>query len=85
MFPFLDVTNRWATLDSTADPALVAGMSWQQIAAAMADPASNVGQAIDGGAELITAQICEADGGQPAHVCESSVVQLYQEALKTGF
>lgn len=84
-FPFLDVANRWATISSTADPALLAGMSWHQISAAMADPGSPVGQAIDGGAEIITAEICEVDGEQPTSICGSAIVHAYQEALKTGF
>jgi hypothetical protein len=84
-FPFLDVANKWATISSTANPELLAGMSWQQISAAMRDAGSPVGQAIDGGAEIITAQICEADGEQPQRICESAIVQRYREALKTGF
>lgn len=85
VFPFLDVGNKWATLSSTADPELLSGMSWQQIAAAMHDAGSPVGQAIDGGAEMIVAQICDADGGQPARICESAIVQGYLHALETGF
>jgi hypothetical protein len=84
-FPFLDVANKWATISSTADPELLAEMSWQQIASAMRDAGSPVGQAIDGGAELITAQICEADGEQPVRICESAIVQGYRQALDTGF
>lgn len=84
-FPFLDVGNAWATVGSTDDPSLLAGMSWQQVTTAMADPASMAGQAIDGGAEIITAQICAVDGGQPAHICESVIVRGYWEGLKNGF
>jgi Domain of unknown function (DUF929) len=84
-FPFLDVANKWATLSSTANPELLAGMSWQQIATVMRDAGSPVGQAIDGGAEIITAQICEADGEQPVRICESAIVQAYRNALETGF
>jgi hypothetical protein len=84
-FPFLDVANKWATISSTADPELLAEMSWQQIAALMRDAGSPVGQAIDGGAELITAQICEADGEQPVRICESAIIQGYRRALSTGF
>lgn len=85
VFPFLDVGNRWATLSSTADPELLSGMSWQQIATAMRDASSPVGQAIDGGAEMIVAQICDTDGGQPERICESAIVQGYFHDLETGF
>jgi len=84
-FPFLDVANKWATVSSTANPELLKEMSWQQIATAITNAASPVGQAIDGGAEIITAQICEADGEQPEHVCESAIVHEYRQALKMGF
>ncbi len=85
VFPFLDVADIWADVGSTADPELLTGMSWQQIAAAMRNAGSPVGQAIDGGAEIITAEICEADGEQPVRVCGSGIVQQYRESLKTGF
>jgi hypothetical protein len=84
-FPFLDVANTWATLSSTANPELLAGMSWQRIATVMRDAGSPIGQAIDGGAEIITAQICDADGEQPVRICESATVQDYRNALKEGF
>ncbi len=84
-FPFLDVANRWATVGSTADAAVLDEMSWQQIAAAMGDAGSSIGQALDGGAEIITAEICEVDGGQPTHICGSEVVHGYEEGLETGF
>jgi hypothetical protein len=84
-FPFLDVANTWATVSSTANPELLAGMSWEQVSTVMREPGSPIGQAIDGGAEIITAQICEVDGEQPLRICESAIVQSYREALKTGF
>lgn len=83
--PFLDTANKWSTIGSYANPEVIAGMSWQQVAAAMAQPDSPAGQAIDGGAEIITAQICEVDGEQPARVCDSSVVRRYQEEVNSGF
>ncbi len=83
--PFLDVANTWSTIGSYPDPGVIAGLSWQQIAATLSNPASRAGQALDAGAEIITAQICEVDGGQPTRVCSSSVVRRYQEEVKTEF
>lgn len=83
--PFIDAANTWATLGSYANPGLIAGWSWQQVSASLSDPSSQAGQAIDGGAEIVTAQICEIDGGQPARVCASSVVNRYEEEVRTGF
>jgi uncharacterized protein DUF929 len=79
--PFLDVANRWASYSSYANPSVIAGMSWEQIARSLSSPGSPVAQDIDGGAEILTAQICDVDGGQPAHVCDSSTVRRYQEAF----
>jgi hypothetical protein len=83
--PFIDVANTWATLGSYANPALIAGQSWQQVSASLSDSSSQAGEAIDGGAEIVTAQICEIDGGQPARICASSVVHRYQEEVRSGF
>jgi hypothetical protein len=77
--PFLDVANKWSTIGSYPNPAVIGGLSWQQVAAKLAEPNSAAGQAIDGGAEIITAQICNVDGGQPASICATSTVRRYQE------
>jgi len=83
--PFVDVANKWSTLGSYPNPGVIAGMTWQQIVATLSNPSSVAGQAIDGGAEILTAQICEVDGGVPTRVCASKVVQRYQEEVKSGF
>jgi hypothetical protein len=38
-------------------------------------------QAIDGEAEVMTAEVCEATNGNPRTVCSSPVVQQYEAAL----
>jgi hypothetical protein len=75
------VGNRWTTIGAYADVQVVQGMSWTQIASALADPGSAVAQSVEGGAVLLTAQICEVTGEQPASVCGSSVVQQWQAGL----
>lgn len=83
--PFLDVANTWSTIGSYPDPGVIAGLSWQQIDGALSNPASVAGQALDAGAETVTAQICEVDGGQPTRVCNSTVVRRFEEEIKTEF
>ena len=83
--PFMDVANKWSMLGSSGNPEKLSGMSWQQIAGALFDPNSVAGQSLDGGAEIIVAEICEVDGGQPARVCNSGVVKLYQEEIHRNF
>jgi hypothetical protein len=79
--PFIDVANQFTNLDSTVLPPLIAGMSWTQITASLRHPTTNSAQAIAGTAEVLTAEICEATGGNPQSVCTALVVKQYQAAL----
>ena len=80
-FPFVDVANEWTTIGSYPDPSVIEGMSWQQITSALANPSSAAAQAVEGGAVLLTAEICEATGGQPGRVCDTSIVQQYETQI----
>jgi Domain of unknown function (DUF929) len=79
--PFIDVANRFISINSTVDPSLIAGRSWTQLAGSLTDPSSISTQAIAGEAEVLSAQLCEATGGNPQSVCSSAVVQQYEAAL----
>jgi hypothetical protein len=81
--PFIDVANRFITDSSTVDPRLIAHRSWTQLAGALADPSNVSAQAIAGEAEVLTAEVCDATGGNPQSVCSSAVVQQYEAALFT--
>jgi len=81
--PFIDVANRFITDSSTVDPQLIAHKSWTQLAGALTDPDNLATQAIAGEAEVLTAEVCEATGGNPQSVCSSAVVQQYEAALPT--
>jgi hypothetical protein len=80
LFPFLDFGNLWQDA-AVVNPPVLQGLSWEQIAAAIADPNSTVGQYLDGAAELFAAQICEATGERPAQVCGTDVKRQYQQLL----
>jgi thiol-disulfide isomerase/thioredoxin len=73
-FPFIDFGNKYVIDGASYDPALLAGLSWQQIGAALANPSSTVAKAIDGAANHITAAICKITNDQPASVCKSAGV-----------
>jgi Domain of unknown function (DUF929) len=73
-YPFIDIGNKYVIKGPLFDPAVLAGMSWAQIAAALHDPSSKVAQAADGTANLITAAICKVTNGQPGSVCTSAAV-----------
>lgn len=79
--PFIDVANRFVIDSSTVNPHLIAHKSWTQLAGALTDPSDVSTQAIAGEAEVMTAEVCEATGGNPQSVCSSAVVQQYEAAL----
>ncbi len=81
--PFVDVANMWDNASSFADPQVIQGMSWTQIASDLNNPSSTVAQSIEGGAEQLVAEICEVTGEQPTSVCSSSVVQQWQASLSS--
>ncbi|HUJ06084.1 MAG TPA: DUF929 family protein [Streptosporangiaceae bacterium] len=73
-FPFVDFANKYVIVGASYNPGLLAGLTWQQVAADLARPSSTVGAAIDAAANHITAAICKATNDQPANVCTSSGV-----------
>src|SRR6185437_7488829 len=81
--PFIDIANRFITDRSTVSPKLIALKSLTQIAVALNDSSNVSTQAIAGEAEVMTAEVCEATGGNPQSVCSSTVVKQYEAALPT--
>ena len=79
--PFIDVAGRFINIDSTVQPTLIAGRSWNQIAGSLTNPSAIPAQAVGGEAEVLTAELCEATGGKPQSVCSSPVVKQYEAAL----
>jgi thiol-disulfide isomerase/thioredoxin len=73
-YPFIDFGNKYVLKAPTYDPAVLAGMSWAQVAAALHNPSSAVAKGADGSANLITAAICKMTGGKPGNVCSSAGV-----------
>ena len=73
-YPFLDMGNKYVVDGASYDPAVLKGMTWAQVAAALKDPSSPVAKAVDGAANLITASVCKLTGGQPGQVCSSAAV-----------
>ena len=57
------------------DPAVLKGLTWQQIATQLRDPSTPVAQSVLGAANFITAAICKTTGGQPGSVCSAPGVQ----------
>ena len=80
-YPFIDIGNKYVITGSLFDPAVLKGLSWSQIAAALHNPSSPVAQAVNGAANVITAAICKTANGQPGSVCTSSAVTKASAAL----
>jgi hypothetical protein len=79
--PFVDVANRFADVGSPASARIAGDMTWRQLAGSLTRPNTASGQALDGTAELLTAEICEATGGAPAAVCGAAAVKDYENRL----
>jgi hypothetical protein len=79
--PFVDIGNRYLLPQVQYLPSALAGMSWDQIAAALHDPASAVAKDIDGAANIIAAAIASLTRGQPAAVAHSAGVRAARGSL----
>jgi thiol-disulfide isomerase/thioredoxin len=80
-FPFVDIGNRYQVPQAQYVPSALAGLTWAQVASAMRDPSSPVGQDIDGAVNMITAAICTLTRGQPAGVCTSAGVRAASSSI----
>jgi hypothetical protein len=80
--PFVDVAGRLVTAGPVMSPGLLRGLSAQQVAADLSDPANPVSRAILGEANYLTAGMCAATGDHPANVCLAPEVR--QAALAAG-
>jgi hypothetical protein len=76
--PFFDLGNKYVQVGnlSPLDPAMLAGKTWSQVAAAMNDPTSAIGKAEIGNANYMTAGICKLTNNQPATACTPTIQKL---------
>jgi hypothetical protein len=81
-FPFIDIGNIALISGATYSPAVLAGLSWTDIAGNLTDTTNPATQSIVAAANVITASICASTKGNPGSVCKSSGVQAAAKALK---
>jgi hypothetical protein len=74
--PFLDFGNKYLSVGASYDPGILKGLTWDQIAADLHDPASPVAAGVNGTANYLTAAICGLTNDQPAFACTSVVKSL---------
>lgn len=82
--PFVEIGGAYVTLGASASPAVLEGLSVQQIGTALTDPMSPVAKAVDGAANYLIAAICQVDGFSKPAICLSPTITRAQEALSTG-
>ena len=80
-YPFIDFGNKVVLKGPLFNPAVLAGKSWSQVAAALKDPSSPIAQSVDGAANYVTAAICKMTSNQPSNVCSSQAVTSVQSGL----
>jgi Domain of unknown function (DUF929) len=79
--PFLDFGNKYTIEGASYSSAPLAGKSFDEIAAAVADPNSEVGKSVLGTANLMTAMICDVTGGKPGSVCNDPTITKLRSIL----
>ncbi|HZC04115.1 MAG TPA: DUF929 family protein, partial [Ktedonobacterales bacterium] len=81
--PFVSYADQYVTTAGPYQPTMLANLSWQQIAAQLNNPNSDVTKAIVGTANYQTATICKLTNNQPANVCSASYIQQIEATLPT--
>jgi len=67
--PFVDLGGRYIQSGAAYSPGVLAGKGLTEIADSLPQPTSRAGQDIDAAAGVITADLCQLTGNQPAAVC----------------
>ena len=80
-YPFIDFGNKTVIVAPIYDPAVLAKMTWAQVASALHNPSSAAAQGALGAANFITASICNMTGNQPSSVCSASPVTTLEHGL----
>jgi hypothetical protein len=79
--PFVDLGGRYLVSGASYSPAVLAGLTHQQIADQLDDPGSPVAKGAVGTANALTAAICRLTAGEPAAVCADPAVTAIQAKL----
>ncbi len=76
--PFIDLGGKYVEVGNLSPfgPAELAGKSWAQVAAAMAQPTSAIAKGADGAANYLTAGICALTSNKPSTACTPAIQAL---------
>ncbi|MGH7869163.1 MAG: DUF929 family protein [Candidatus Dormibacteraceae bacterium] len=73
--PFLLIGGKYGGSGSGYLPDLIQGKSWDQIAGGLSNSSATSTKGIIGEANMLSAAICQTNGGQPLSVCQSTAVK----------
>jgi hypothetical protein len=79
--PFVDIGGKYVISGASFDPTVLKGKTQEQIAAALADPTSEIAKSVVGTANVITAALCQLTKKVPADVCSSKAVAAGEAKL----
>lgn len=79
--PFISIGNRFLVAGASYSPAILAGLTRNEIAAGLSDPTNPATQAIITTANYLSASICQITKQQPGSVCSSKGVQAADKAM----
>jgi hypothetical protein len=79
--PFIDFGNKYTIDGASYSSAPLVGKSFDEIAAATADPTSDVSKGVLGTANVMTVVICDVTGGKPASVCNDPTITKLRSSL----
>ncbi len=82
--PFIDMANRYIWSGSVYSPQVLQGLNWGAIAAAVHSGQGPVARAILGGANVLTAGLCVADGGHPGSVCSGPLMRSLTAKIRAS-
>jgi thiol-disulfide isomerase/thioredoxin len=82
--PFFDIANKYFVNGAQFNPDVLKGLTADQIAGQLGNPGTDVGKAVLGSANLLTAAMCASTGNKPANVCTSSAVTTAAASLTSG-
>lgn len=82
--PFILIAGHYVTVGAAYSPDVLRGKTHLQIAKALHDPSSDIAQAVNAEANLLTAAICEVTDNKPAKVCQAPGVTAAAGVLDHG-
>lgn len=79
--PFIDIAGIYYQVGTPLNPGELSQHNWSFVLQSL-EGYNDISYQIYSEANLLTAEICLADGGQPAHVCDMKAVVQYENVIR---